>query len=292
MRRFFITIGALAALAAAQAPTNDACVNAAPLSVGANAGTTAGAGPSSGFPCDAFGVATEDVWFFYVPSASETVTLTLTGPGADRVAVYMGSCGGGPAALCEGGPGGVFPIGMAETALVRVGAPVTGGDVFTLTVAVGPPAQSLTAVVPSTPTPSPTLQAPRVVITVLGAGCGGDAGVDPSLSATPRVGGTMALDMANGDALSPAWLFADFSGAPPMQAPFLGGGCTLYVDPLHAFACAAFILDAQGAASLSVTPPRDPSLAGIELTLQGVIAPLDGAPFVQLTNGLCIALTR
>lgn len=303
MTRFLLLLGACVAVAAAQTPTNDVCAAATPLNVGLNTGTTAGASPSTlpaSAECAAIGRGDADVWFAYVAAADETVTLTLSGPGADRVAVYLGGCADpGAPILCEGGPGGVFPIGMAETALVRVGAPFGVVGAFTLNVSVGPPQQAASLAASSSAGPPPVVggaaatPALRASTEILGTGCGGSGGVEPTLTATlPQLAHPLLLQLGSAEPLSPALLLADFGRSAPFAVPFLPSGCVAYVDPIHAVVLANPTTDATGAATHVATLPGDPSLLGVELTLQAVIAPADAVPTLQLTNGLRLILGR
>lgn len=298
MMRFLLMLGACAAFAAAQVPSNDACSGATPLVVGVNAGTTVGATPTSvsfSVGCAPFAGAAADVWFVYTPAGDESVTLALSGPGADRIAVYVGTCSDpGGAALCEGGPGGVFPIGMAESALVRVGTAMPGGGPFNLTVTVSPLLQTFAPAATPAPVTAPSpahLMRPRVEI--LGVGCGGSGSVEPSLDATlPMLGHPLLLQIEGGEPLAPAMILADMGRTSPFHIPFLPSGCISYLDPIRAMPVASLMLDALGAGSQTGVLPSDPALAGLSITLQAVIVPPDGTPFLQLTNGLRLRLGR
>jgi hypothetical protein len=102
-------------------PANDECSGAAPLAVGPNAGTTAGALVSADpvGACALFTGTTTDVWYAFTAAAPCTAVVTLAGTGADRLGVYSGACGALVSKVC-----GVFSAVAsvaAGTYYVRVG---------------------------------------------------------------------------------------------------------------------------------------------------------------------------
>ena len=117
---FYLTVQPTTANAA------DECATATSLAAGPNVGSTECASPSNGaflLPCGTLPGIIGDVWRTIVAPFDTTVTLTLTGSGADNFAVYSGSCGSlTPVACAAGGTPRTltFPVLAGETHHVRI----------------------------------------------------------------------------------------------------------------------------------------------------------------------------
>lgn len=128
------------------AAPNDACATATPLSPGVHHGTTGSADPTvpePGAGCFAFGPNVVDVWYSFTAATACDLVVSLSGPGANALAIYAGTCGAPTLLDCDDfaptvavGPN--LPAG--GTYYVRVGRtnPALAGP-FTLTVSCSAP---------------------------------------------------------------------------------------------------------------------------------------------------------
>lgn len=118
------------------AAPGDDCAAPEPLAVGANSGSTSCATPSSA-SCAGFPASNADVWRSFTPAANCLLTVTVSGPGADRLGAFSGACGSLTSLDCDASaPYDVEVVATAGvTYLFRVGrSGAEGADAsFTIT---------------------------------------------------------------------------------------------------------------------------------------------------------------
>ena len=145
--------------------------------------------------------------------------------------------------------------------------------------------------------------APAASALAVGTGCGPAGGSAPSLVGfgIPSIGNSsFRLDLGGAPAGTPVLVYWSL---PATSAPLsLGGGCTLYLDPisllsfvqLGANPIATLSLDAGGTVSLPLPIPPFPAIAGFEVATQAVFLdpngfPLGGVP-MTFSAGLSLRL--
>lgn len=123
---------------------------------------------------------------------------------------------------------------------------------------------------------------------VLGPGCGAAPQIPTLLATTPHLGTPFSLTLANAPATTPGAIYGSLLPPSPLALPF---GCTVWLD-LRGFVPLfdPIATDAAGAWSTPVLLPADPSLAGLVITAQALLAPTAGPFGASLSNGLQVTL--
>jgi hypothetical protein len=134
--------------------------------------------------------------------------------------------------------------------------------------------------------------------TIVGSGCLGSTGQALSLTpqGLPTLGTTtFAVNVANGPAGAPAFLFLAVGLAP---APFIYNGCPVYLDiaSLFAFAGAGvsplgpFTLNSAGAITIPAPMGTDPGLAGVRVDVQAIVVDTASVNGTTTSNALTLVL--
>jgi hypothetical protein len=254
---FYLTVAEL------PPPANDACAAPAPLTEGsAVAGTLVGAGPTVPNPagCGSFSSSTPDAWYAWTASASGVARVVRSGPGANRLGVYVGACGGLTAVPfgCGATAQIVFEAVAGTTYLVRVGAS-SGAGAFSLLVEP-----------PLTSTPSAD-------------DCANAAAVAPGTFAGTTVGATPS---------DPSPLCASFATAQPdvwfsfapttsCAVTLIRSAATAGATRLAVYAGAdCSVLDGAGQPCTTATTASFDAIAGTTYRIRVGVAPAATGPFL------------
>jgi hypothetical protein len=278
--------------------TNDECANAIPLNAGVNPATgfftNVGATNSAGMgdPCQFGNIGFADVFFYYTPPCSASVTVsTCTPPGKPpgtngntHIDIY-------PASACPTGT----PSAIACNDDSGCGLPGLGGFLSSLTFAgVGGQIYLIRVANYDYGTPIATYHPGTFYVTVtaataakaqVGPGCSSlGAGGAPILDidAPPVLGSTRTLQITGAVANSPGLLLFSSPGA---SSP-IAGGCTLYVVQAQMVIFQFVATNGFGSWSFTGSVPSDPSVECGKLILQAAILPVTGNPSYQVTSGL------
>lgn len=133
------------------------------------------------------------------------------------------------------------------------------------------------------------------LLTTVGTGCAGTAGLAPTLSSTqlPSIGnGSFSVDVLQAAPNSQAFLYLSLGMAPSPLS--VGGGCMVYLEPVSLFQLIGVGFSplgpvptsATGATSFLLPIPPDPGLAGSSVGLQVAIGDPASPTGFTVTNAL------
>lgn len=162
-------------------PANDECSGAAPLALGANAGSTVGATSSaSGNLCGAFGPSIVDVWHAFTAPSYATYNFALTG--ATQLALSTSAC---PGATGDVGCGATFAHLMAANATVYVRVGSSAGVAYALTVTQSPANDTIQGAIPVAVGVNPSAPNGASGVTFTNAGANGALDTNGGLIPAP-----------------------------------------------------------------------------------------------------------